>query len=109
MHRVEHASPSSPHPNSSSTDSSLYSDSSDTTASAEFVLGQSTSALPRISVMEDYTVYRDLSHIGHQGAAEDYFSFSQLPAELQGLALVPYSPGFDTMESAKSRRHISLV
>ena len=35
--------------------------------------------------------------------------FSQLPAELQGLALVPYSPGFDTMESQKSRRHISLV
>ena len=109
QHRVEHASPSSPHPNSSSTDSSLYSDSSDTTASAEFVLGQSTSALPRISVMEDYTVYRDLSHIGHHGPPEDYFSFSQLPAELQGLALVPYSPGFDTMESQKSRRHISLV
>ena len=110
VHRVEHAVPSSPvHPNSASTDSSLYSDSSDTTASAEFVLGQSTSALPRISVMEDYTVYRDLSHIGQQGAPEDYFSFSQLPAELQGLALVPYSPGFDTMESAKSRRHISLV
>jgi hypothetical protein len=106
--RVEHASPSSSGLPASSTDSSLYSDSSDTTASAEFILGPSpASALPRISVMEDYTVYRALSHISPHGAVEDYFSFSQLPAELQGLALVPYSPGFDTME--KSRRHISLV
>jgi hypothetical protein len=105
-HRVEHASPSSGHPASSSTDSSLYSDSSETSVSAEFMLG-SSSALPRISVMEDYTVYRDLSHISHHGTAEDYFSFSQLPDELQGLAMVPYSPGFDTIE--KSRRHISLV
>ena len=105
VHRVEHASPSSGHPASSSTDSSLYSDSSDTTASAEFVLGPA-SALPRISVMEDYTVYRDLSHISHH---DDYFSFSQLPAELQGMAIVPYSPGFDTMDSQRSRRHISLV
>ena len=109
LHRVEHASPSSPHPASSSTDSSLYSDSSDTTASAEFILGPSSCALPRISVMEDYTVYRDLSHLSHQCSDTDYFSLSQLPAELQGVAMVPYSPGFDTMESARSRRHISLV
>ena len=96
MHRVEHASPSSPHPASSSTDSSLYSDSSDTTASAEFVLGQSTSALPRISVMEDYTVYRDLSHIGHHGPPEDYFSFSQLPAELQGRLVIDKTLALDS-------------
>ena len=94
--------------NSASTDSSMYSSSneSDTTASAEFILGAGVA--PRISVMEDYTVYRDLSHLG--SINNDYFSFSQLPQELQGITIVPYSPGYmDTMESSKSRRHISLV
>ena len=87
----------------SSTDSSMYSSNdSETTASAEFILGPG----PRISVMEDYTVYRDLSHL--DSLTQDYFSISQLPKELQGMSMVPYSPGFDTMESQK-RRHISLV
>lgn len=86
-----------------STDSSMYSSNdSETTASAEFILGPG----PRISVMEDYTVYRDLSHL--DSLNQDYFSISQLPKELQGMSMVPYSPGFDTMESQK-RRHISLV
>ena len=91
-----------------STDSSMYSSNdSETTASAEFVLGPSVdSALPRISIMEDYTVYRDLSHL--DSITQEYFSISQLPKELQGLSVAPYSPGFDTMESHK-RRHISLV
>merc|ERR1712025_261982 len=86
-----------------STDSSMYSSNdSETTASAEFILGPT----PRISIMEDYTVYRDLSHL--DSITQEYFSISQLPMELQGLTIVPYSPGFDTMESQK-RRHISLV
>ena len=72
----------------------------------EFILGPT--ALPRISIMEDYTVYRDLSHLDSLGTHQDYFSITQLPKELQGLSIVPYSPGFDTMESHK-KRHISLV
>ena len=102
-----------------STDSSMYSSASSDTTAAEFILGPSVAAsttaaaaasgvAPRISVMEDYTVYRDLSHLG--SVSNDYFSFSQLPQELQGLSIVPYSPGYmDTVESSKSRRHISLV
>ena len=87
-----------------STDSSMYSSSNDseTTASAEFILGPT----PRISIMEDYTVYRDLSHL--DSITQEYWHITQLPKELQGLSIVPYSPGFDTMESQK-RRHISLV
>ena len=99
VHRV-HAGQSYQPP---STDSSMYSSNdSETTASAEFILGPT----PRISIMEDYTVYRDLSHL--DSITQEYFSISQLPKELQGLTIVPYSPGFDTMESQK-RRHISLV
>ena len=86
-----------------STHSSLYSTDSSETTAAEFILGGPG---PRISVMEDYTVYRDLSHLDTN--TQDYFSFSQLPAELQGVSIVPYSPGYETMESSK-RRHISLV
>ena len=90
-----------------STDSSMYSSNdSETTASAEFILGPTP--LPRISIMEDYTVYRDLSHLDSLGTQPEYFSITQLPKELQGLSIVPYSPGFDTMESHK-KRHISLV
>ena len=70
--------------------------------------GGRLTTLPRISIMEDYTVYRDLSHLDSLGTQPEYFSISQLPKELQGLSIVPYSPGFDTMDSQK-RRHISLV
>ena len=109
VHRVLAAPPShaSYHAQPPSTDSSMYSSNdSETTASAEFILGGPT--LPRISIMEDYTVYRDLSHLDSLGTQPEYFSISQLPKELQGLSIVPYSPGFDTMDSQK-RRHISLV
>ena len=91
----------------SSTDSSMFSsnDSESTReASTEFVLGPT----PRISIMEDYSVYRDLSHLDSLTTQPEYFSISQLPVELQGLSIVPYSPGYDTMESHK-RRHVSLV
>ena len=89
----------------SSTDSSMFSNDSETTASAEFVLGPT----PRISIMEDYSVYRDLSHLDSLTLnTTEYFNISHLPKELQGLTIVPYSPGYDTMESHK-RRHVSLV
>ena len=98
VHRI-HSSTYQP----SSTDSSMYSSNdSETTASAEFILGPT----PRISIMEDYTVYRDLSHL--DSITQEYFSINQLPKELQGLTIAPYSPSFDTIESQK-RRHISLV
>ena len=115
--RVQH--PANDNTSGHSTDSSMYSSASSDTTAAEFILGPSVAAsttaaaaasgvAPRISVMEDYTVYRDLSHLG--SVSNDYFSFSQLPQELQGLSIVPYSPGYmDTVESSKSRRHISLV
>ena len=100
VHRVQHQGGHPP-----STDSSMYSNDSETTVSAaEFILGPGP--VPRISVMEDYTVYRDLSHL--DSINQDYFSFTQLPHELQGVSIVPYSPSYDTMESNK-RRHISLV
>ena len=100
LHRVVAAGPNEP----SSTDSSMYSAHTDSEAggSGEVVLGPGPA--PRISVMEDYTVYRDLSHLDSQ----EYFSLSQLPRELHGLSLVPYSPGLDIVESQK-RRHVSLV
>jgi len=101
VHRVH----SDSSPNSArlppSTNSSMY-ESNDSETTAEFVLGPG----PRLSVMEDYTVYRDLSHL--DSITQEYFSYSQLPAELQGVHMVPYSPGFDSMES-KTKRHISLV
>ena len=111
-HRVQYsraeqygASPSQLQLQPPSTDSSMYSSNdSETTASAEFILGPT---VPRISIMEDYTVYRDLSHL--DSITQEYnFSITQLPKELQGLTIAPYSPGCDTMESQK-RRHISLV
>ena len=100
---------------STSTDSSMYSNDSETTAScggrnsgaADFSL-----VAPRISVMEDYTVYRDLSHLDSlTNQQQEYFSFSQLPQELQGMSIVPYSPGYDIMgpDSMTNRRHVSLV
>ena len=106
VHRL-HSDPNSPNP--PSTDSSMYS-SNDSESNGEFILGPG----PRISVMEDYTVYRDLSHLDSN---QEYFSFSQLPQELHGLSIVPYSPGYDTMDSKlpyfdtmeSKRRHISLV
>ena len=83
----------------------MFSNDSETTASAEFVLGPT----PRISIMEDYSVYRDLSHLDSLTLnTTEYFNISHLPKELQGLTIVPYSPGYDTMESHK-RRHVSLV
>jgi hypothetical protein len=101
VHRVHHADQTASSP---STDSSMYSTSSqdsETTVSGEFVVG------PRISVLEDYTVYRDLSNL--DSLHQDYFSLSQLPPELQGLSLVPYSPGYETAGESSKRRHVSLV
>ena len=101
VHRVHHTDQQQ-QAASPSTDSSLYStSSSETTVSGEFVVG------PRISVLEDYTVYRDLSHL--DSLHQEYFSFTQLPAELQGLSLVPYSPGYETTLESSKRRHVSLV
>jgi hypothetical protein len=65
----------------------------------------------RISVMEDYSVYRDLSNLSNC----DYFSFSQLPAELRdaGNHVITVPPYYDigTWDSATARknRHESLV
>ena len=101
VHRVHHTDQQQ-QAASPSTDSSLYStSSSESTVSGEFVVG------PRISVLEDYTVYRDLSHL--DSLHQEYFSFTQLPAELQGLSLVPYSPGYETTLESSKRRHVSLV
>lgn len=88
---------------STSTDSSMYSNDSETTVSA----ADYSLVAPRISVMEDYTVYRDLSHLDSM-TGQEYFSFSQLPKELQGVSIVPYSPGYDMVEPS-NRRHVSLV
>jgi hypothetical protein len=102
LHRIHHSDHQQQQAASPSTDSSLYStSSSETTVSGEFVVG------PRISVLEDYTVYRDLSHL--DSLQQEYFSFSQLPNELQGLSLVPYSPGYETTLESSKRRHVSLV
>ena len=66
-------------------------------------------APPRISVMEDCSVYRDLSNISNC----DYFSFSQLPAELSGEHVITVPPYYDiaTIDSSKQQqhRHESLV
>ena len=70
-------------------------------------------APPRISVMEDYSVYRDLSNLSNC----DYFSFSQLPAELSGEHVITVPPYYDigTIDSSSSsrqqqqHRHESLV
>ena len=72
-------------------------------------------APPRISVMEDYSVYRDLSNLSNC----DYFSFSQLPAELSGEHVITVPPYYDigTIDSSASsrqqqqqqHRHESLV
>ena len=97
VHRIH----SSSYHQQASAESSVYSCTSD--SSGEFVLGPT----PRISVLEDYSVYRDLSHL--DSSSQQYFSITQLPRELQGCSLVPYSPHFDdTLESHK-RRHVSLV
>ena len=60
-------------------------------------------APPRISVMEDYSVYRDLSNLS---ANCDYFSFSQLPAELSGEHVITVPPYYDigTIDSSSSSR-----
>ena len=66
-------------------------------------------APPRISVMEDCSVYRDLSNLSNC----DYFSFSQLPAELSGEHVITVPPYYDiaTIDSSSKQqhRHESLV
>ena len=62
---------------------------------------------PRISVLEDFSVYRDLSNLSYK----EYYSLgSQLPAELQGGHVITVPPYYDmnTLDSAK-KRHESLV
>ena len=63
---------------------------------------------PRISVMEDYSVYRDLSNLSHCGG--DYVSFSQLPDELRKfVTALPPPPPPPTYLHDMSERHESLV
>ena len=59
---------------------------------------------PRISILEDFSVYRDLSNLN----GSDYFSFSQLPNELQSPNVVNIPPYYD-VDAAAKRRHESLV
>ncbi|TRY77432.1 hypothetical protein TCAL_07427 [Tigriopus californicus] len=64
---------------------------------------------PRVSVMEDYSVYRDLSNLSNN--QNDYFSVSQLPAELQnGGHIIAVPPYYDVNAlEAQRKRHESLV
>eukprot|EP00095_Tigriopus_kingsejongensis_P010323 maker-scaffold187_size272365-snap-gene-1.30 protein:Tk10323 transcript:maker-scaffold187_size272365-snap-gene-1.30-mRNA-1 annotation:"hypothetical protein DAPPUDRAFT_253437" len=64
---------------------------------------------PRVSVMEDYSVYRDLSNLSNN--QNDYFSVSQLPAELQNDShIIAVPPYYDVNAlEAQRKRHESLV
>jgi hypothetical protein len=68
---------------------------------------------PRISIMEDFSVYRDLSHLS--ASQQDYFSFSHLPAELLHVKAPatagsrPQKAFFEGTSPLKGRRHESLV
>ena len=92
------------------TDCSIY-ESSDSSSSAQ-AAASAGQLLPRISVLEDYSVYRDLSNLSVKN--DNYFSFSQLPAELQRannaghVITVPPYYDVNTLE-AQRKRHESLV
>ena len=106
---------SSVYESSTSTDSSSIEEKKSVESNGEQKLQWSPlGAPPRISVMEDYSVYRDLSNISNC----DYFSFSQLPAELSGEHVITVPPYYDigTIDSSASssrqqqqQRHESLV
>ena len=91
------------------TDCSIY-ESSESSNGSHSNNGQQL--LPRISVLEDYSVYRDLSNLSVKN--DNYFSFSQLPAELQQanssghVITVPPYYDVNTLE-AQRKRHESLV
>lgn len=94
-----------------STDCSIY-ESSDAGSNGAQVEPESPNSckLPaRISVLEDFSVYRDLSNISQA----DYFSFSNhhLPSELlQSRHVITVPPSYDlsSLDAAK-KRHESLV
>lgn len=62
---------------------------------------------PRISVLEDFSVYRDLSHLSYN--QQDYFSFSQLPADVRAHASAVLSSARAQKEAEEEESNVITV